>query len=104
MAVPGVVEFSVERDSPGLHQPYPRAAARGCLNQNSQSGEVVPAMDCDAISVEYGVKTDCVGHINRRGAFQRTWGPAGPPLPGVWRLCFTWFSAWAVHDRTVVFH
>ena len=32
-------------------------------------------MDCDAISVECGAETECVGHIYRRGAFQRTWDP-----------------------------
>ena len=76
----------------------------GCLSQNRQSGEVVPAMDSDAISVECGVEAECVGHIYRRGAFQRTWGPAGPPLLGVRRLCFPCLSAWDFHGRTVGVH
>ena len=65
----------------GPAQSKPPIWGTGPLSQNRQYGEVVPAMDCDAISVEYGVESECVGHIYRRGAFQRTWGPAGPSLP-----------------------
>ena len=48
----------------GHPRTYPRATPCGYLSKNCQYGEVVPSMDCDAISVEYGVKNECFGHIN----------------------------------------
>ena len=44
----------------------------------------IVCVDSNAISLEYGVENECVGHIYKRGTFQQTWGP---PLPGVRRLC-----------------
>ena len=73
MAVPSVTVFPLE--------------PRGCLSENRQSGEVVPAMNSDAISVECGV--------------QRAWGPADPPLSSVWRVHLPWLSTW---DSTAGFY
>ena len=83
---------------------YSPATPRGSLSENCQSGEVVPAVDSNANSVECGVEAECVGHLYRRGAFQRAWDPAGPPLPGVRRLCLPWLSAWNFQDQVDGFH
>ena len=63
-----------------------RLRHHGSLSENRQSWEVVPAMDSNTCSMQCSVEAECVGHLHRRGAFQRTWGPATPPLPGVRRV------------------
>ena len=87
MVMPGVVVFTLEGNSPGLYRPYSSATPRGSVNEDRQFGEVIPAVDSDASSMVCGVEAECVRHRHRRSALQPDWGPAGPPLPGVQRLC-----------------
>ena len=84
MAVPGVVVFTLERNSPGLYRPYSSATPCGSVSEDRQFGEVVPAMDSDASGVVCGIEAERVGNRHRRSALQPA---AGPPLPGVRRLC-----------------
>ena len=50
--------YSVERNFPRLHRPYPLVTPCGCYGQNRHSGEVVPTLDCNASSVNTVVKSN----------------------------------------------
>ena len=100
VAVPGVVVFTLEGNSPGLYWPYLHATPRGCLSENRQSGEMVPAWTVTRSVWNAALKPNVSGI----STVQRTWGPAGPPLPGVRRVYLPWLSSWDFHGRAVGFH
>ena len=80
MTVPGVVVYSVERNFPGLHRPYPHATPCGCYassvymavksNISGISTDVVLFSEHGAQLVNhYRVFGDCVAHASLRGSF-----------------------------------
>ena len=77
MAVPSVVVFTLERNSPGLYRPYPSATPRRSYSENRQFGEVVPTVDSDVSSLKCGVEAECVDidiatdvvHLSEHGAW-----------------------------------